>query len=134
MFMDFDEISGNCRQLLQGSIFCTIFSKFARKCIIFCRISGKKLWGGAHSFGAPSWLCIWICSWLGAPKLRGLLGNRRLFLRCMDRYDSEPGHSLQHFPSYTRLTDFCTAYLSNCQILAHGRIFAEVLEMLLQLK
>ena len=39
---NFAGISGNCRQLLQFTIFCTIFSKFARIFAVFCIIFRKK--------------------------------------------------------------------------------------------
>ena len=37
---------------------------------------------------------------------------RKVVCGCMDSYDSEPSHILQHFSSSTRKTDFCTAYIS----------------------
>ena len=38
-----------------------------------------------------------------------------LVLGCMDSYDSEQSHILQHFSSSTRLADFCTVYISKFQ-------------------
>ena len=44
-----------------------------------------------------------------------LTNFRRLVCGCMDSYDSEPSHILQHFSRSTRKTDFCTVYISKFQ-------------------
>ena len=76
-------------------------SRAARGGVLLRRLRAVRAVGARVDLGGPlpgrEFAAGWLAGWQS---------------ECMDSYDSEPSHILQHFSSSTRKTDFCTAYIS----------------------